>query len=459
MSGSAQPRVPSGGVRTPAGPPLRLRPTPAHTRAVVAGGGAGAIAVLAGRPDLLVVVLPLLVWALLAHAALLLRAGAPGPMAEPAPVLRLGTDRLPEGGTVRASVHVAPGTVAGVVLPPRAHAYTTPRYATAADADAVSLSLTVRRWGNYRIGPVHVQVADAAGAFRAQSVLGPLDLQVTPDSPILEAPVDVPSVIGISGAHISRRRGPGTALADVRPFQAGDRLHRINWRVTSRTGTMHTNATFSEQDTDVLLVTDTLVDIPPLPSAPPESPSSLDVTVRASAAVARHYLAAGDRVALHDLGHLIGPVRAGTGPRQLRVLTDALSRATREIGSGRAVRLRTVRTGTLTVVFSPLLSEPVIAQVGDLVAQGADVIVVDPLPLSVGDASALHGRPERRPDGRASDRFWAEAWVMRRLLREQIVRELRERGVPVTAWEGPASLAPVVLSLMAAGSAPRIRRS
>ncbi|MFC0675254.1 DUF58 domain-containing protein [Brachybacterium hainanense] len=455
---SDAPVMPAGGARTRAEERPALRPTAAHTRALLTGALAALIAVLAGRPDLLVLVLPLLVWVLLAHVARLRRPG-PEPGTVAAPVLRLSTNRVAEGRTVTARVHASPGLLVGAVLPARAHAYSSPRHGAEADADSAGISLTVRRWGDYEVGPATVQLLDPSGAFRAQVDLGPLHLQVTPDAPVLEAPVDVPSVIGISGVHISRRRGPGTALADVRPFQPGDRLHRINWRVTSRTGVMHTSATFTEQDTDVLLVTDTLVDVVPPPSAPEDSPSSLDVTVRASAAVARHYLTAGDRVALHDLGRLIGPVRPGTGARHLRVLTDALARAARDTGTGRAVPLRSVRSGTLTVVFTPLLHDQVVAQIGDLVAQGADVIVVDTLPLGVGDASALHGRPERRPDGRASDRFWTEAWVMRRLLRERTVRELRERGVPVTAWEGPASLAPIVLSLMAAGSAPRIRRS
>ena len=97
-------------------------------------------------------------------------------------------------------------------------------------------------------------------------------------------------------------------------------------------------------------------------------------------------------------------------------------------------------------------------QIGQLVSQGADVIVVDTLPPSVGDVGPLTGR-SLRLDGRVSERFWPEAWAMRRLLRESTVRELREAGVPVTAWEGPASLAPVLLSLSAARSAPRMRRS
>src|SRR5690606_41073591 len=56
------------------------------------------------------------------------------------------------------------------------------------------------------------------------------------------------------------------------------------------------------------------------------------------------------------------------------------------------------------------------------------------LPPSIGDTSVLHGKP-LRIDGKVSDRFWPEAWAMRRLLRDKTVRELREAGVPVTAWE------------------------
>lgn len=117
-----------------------------------------------------------------------------------------------------------------------------------------------------------------------------------------------------------------------------------------------------------------------------------------------------------------------------------------------------MRPGTLTVVCTPLLDRDTIAQIGVLVSHGADVIVVDTLPPSIGDVSVLDGRAIR-VDGQVSDRFWPEAWAMRRLLRERTVRELREAGVPVTAWEGPTSLAPVLLSLSAARTAPRMRRS
>ncbi|MGP9538729.1 DUF58 domain-containing protein [Brachybacterium sp. AOP43-C2-M15] len=435
---------------------VHTRPTAALVRAAVVSCGALALAVLLGRPALVLVGLPLVVWALVAVAARLARGEEGG--VRPPRVLT-GRGAVEEGGSTTIALRGTPGLLTAATVPLEPHAVLSPRNGAIAADGELRIRVEARRWGRLRIGPVHTVVADGLGAFRAQLTLPPVDLRAVPASTVLDAPVEVPTPIGISGMHLSRRRGDGTALSEVREFRPGDRLHRINWRVTSRTGTLHTNATFTEQDTDVLIVTDTIADIVPAPWADPGAPTSLDLSVRATAAVARHYLGAGDRVSLFDIGHLIGPVPAGTGPRQLRVLTDALSRAARDDGALRpARRLRTVRPGTLTVVCSPLLTKDAIEQIGVLVAHGADVIVVDTLPPSIGDVSALTGRAPRI-DGRASDRFWPEAWALRRLLRERTVRELRESGVPVTAWEGPSSLAPVLLSLSAARSAPRRRRS
>lgn len=433
-----------------------LRATPALVRAVLAVAVALGLAVLVGRPQVVIAALPLLVWVVLALGRRHLR-GEDEPGA--APTIATGRRTLEEGGTTTVAVSTAPGTLTALAVPLRSGARFSPKLGAAAGDGEVRMRVSANRWGRVRVGPLHVVQADGLGAFRTEQTLPPVDVRVVPSSTVLDAPVEVPTPIGVSGAHLSRRRGDGTALSEVREFRPGDRLHRINWRVTSRTGRLHTNATFTEQDTDVLLVTDTITDVQPAPWAEADAPTSLDMTVRATAAVARHYLAAGDRVSVFDIGQLIGPVRAGTGPRQLRVLTDALARAGRDDGTARSIhRLGRVRAGTLAVVCSPLLNDQAIAQIGVLVAHGADVIVVDTLPPSIGEVAALTGKP-LRVDGTVSERFWAEAWALRRLLRGTTVRELRESGVPVIPWEGPSSLTPVLLSLAAARTAPRRRRS
>lgn len=435
---------------------LPVRATPAMLRAVLVGCAALLAAVLLGQPLLILVGLPLLSWALVALSLRTLHGREEG---IPSPRLLPGRAAIEEGATTGLAVRTEPGCLLAVTVPQRSGAVLAPRYGSLAARSEVRLRVGARRWGRIRMGPFHTVVTDPLGAFRTQLQLPARDLRVVPASTVLDGPVEVPTPIGISGVHLSRRRGDGTALSEVREFRPGDRLHRINWRVTNRTGRLHTNATFTEQDTEVLVVTDTTSDIMPAPWAADDAPSSLDMTVRATAAISRHYLAAGDRVAVFDIGHLIGPVRAGTGPRQLRVLTDALARAGRDDGTMRPPRrLRNVRPGTLVVVCSPLLSKDAIEQIGVLVAHGADVIAVDTLPPTIGDTSVLTGKP-LRIDGTTSDRFWPEAWALRRLLRQQTLRELREAGVPVTAWEGPSSLAPVLLSLTAARTAPRRRRA
>ena len=435
---------------------VRSRQTAALVRAAAVGVSALVLAVLVGKPPLILVGLPMLVWAV---AALARRTARGEERGVPLPRMRLNRRRLEEDGAASATVTTAPGLLTTATLPMPPHADLAPRYGSRTGDGTARLRIAARRWGRIEVGPAHVLTADALGAYRTEVTLAATSLQVMPTSVVLDAPVDVPSPIGVSGAHLSRRRGDGTALAEVRAFRPGDRLHRINWRVTSRTGKLHTNATFTEQDTEVLIVTDTTADISPAPWAGTDAPTSLDMTIRATTAVARHYLTAGDRVAVFDIGHLIGQVPAGSGPRQLRVLTDALARASRDDGTLRPLhRMRSVRPGTLTVVCSPLLRPEPIAQIGMLVSHGADVLVVDTLPASIGDTSVLRGRPLKL-EGRASERFWPEAWALRRMQRETTVRELREAGVPVTAWEGASSLAPVLLSLSAARSAPRRRRA
>ncbi len=439
-------------------PPLRLRPTAALNRAVIGGVVLMLAALLMGRPPLMLLGAPLLVWAVLAMTR---RAARQQDQEIPGPVIRSGERTITEDSTVRVDAVTEPDLLIAATIPLPRRTDTDPLRGSTLGEGTAHFRLTPHRWGRIEVGPLHMQIGDPFGAFRAQRRLRALSLQVVPTASVLEATTTLSHPIGISGFHLSSRRGDGTALADVREFRAGDRLARINWRVTNRTGRLHTNSTFTEQDTDVLIVTDTTTDVQPSRWAPDDAPSSLDLTIRATTAIARHYLSVGDRVAVHDLGHLIGPVRPGTGPRQMRVLIDVLSRADRSVADNRPMRrVATVRSGTLAVVCSPLLTDQAVGQIGSLRSLGADVVVIDTLPPSLGALEDLERarRAQRGRDRRAAE-YWAEAWTIRRLQRERTLRELREAGVPVTAWEGPVSLAPVLLSLARMGSAPRMRRA
>ena len=55
------------------------------------------------------------------------------------------------------------------------------------------------------------------------------------------------------GMHRSRFKGRGMDFAESRPYQAGDDIRTIDWRVTARTGKVHTKVFQEEREKPVLV--------------------------------------------------------------------------------------------------------------------------------------------------------------------------------------------------------------
>lgn len=419
------------------------RPTHAHVRSTLLGAVGLLLAAALGRPDVAVLVVPLVVHAAWGWA----RRPAPRELAA-----RVHPPRtvLTEGDAADLAVHVtqAPaGSWVGVQWPGMPGAAWDPAGAAvvvvaAPTAAVATVGVEPWRWGRYSTGSPTIQVTDASGSWRAELKAPEATLLVRPEATALAGDSGVARPIGLSGAHTARVLGDGTQISDVREYRPGDRLRRINWRVTSRTQRLHVTTTVTERDTDVFVVVDTLRDLPD----PAGASSSLDATVRAVAAIAQHYLGLGDRVAVHDLGARLGVVRPGAGPRQMALVLDALARTARD-GSDllRVSRVPRLRSGTLVFFLSPLLDVDVADELVRLRQLGGEVIAVDTMPVALGD-------PRRW--GRAAREYTEEAWVIRRLQRDTVVGRIEGLGIPVTPWRGPASLASVLLAMRAA-RAPR----
>lgn len=58
------------------------------------------------------------------------------------------------------------------------------------------------------------------------------------------------------GQHRSRGKGRGMEFAEVRPYQQGDDVRTIDWRITARTGRTHTKLFREERDRAVYLLVD-----------------------------------------------------------------------------------------------------------------------------------------------------------------------------------------------------------
>lgn len=64
------------------------------------------------------------------------------------------------------------------------------------------------------------------------------------------------SIAGISGLHTSKMRGRGIDFEEFRPYQQGDDVRTIDWRVTARTGKPFTKVFREERERPVIIAVD-----------------------------------------------------------------------------------------------------------------------------------------------------------------------------------------------------------
>ncbi|MEO7260076.1 MAG: DUF58 domain-containing protein [Jatrophihabitantaceae bacterium] len=426
--------------------PVSWSPTSALGPAVGSAAALLALAVLLARQDLLLLALPLAVGTVLPLFG----------RARRAPVVRLRTAAATvfEGQSTTLSQQLsAPDAVDVIRLRTRLEGWVElpdggqDVCTTAGPNSDVTLEHRLRapRWGRARIGRVSMSVTAAHGLLRTTLTGAEVVPLVTiPLRAEFSATDLVPATPGIVGAHRSRRIGEGVDPAGVRPFVAGDRLRRINWPVSLRTGDLHVTATYSDRDTEVVLVLDTAFEVGV--SAGPGAASNLDIAVRAAASIAEHYLRHGDRVAVLDLGRAGRPVRARTGQahlfRIMDVLLDVRTAPVSELAVGRAMARISGRA--LVILLSPLLSNEVAVEAAGLSRAGRSVLVVDTLPADV-------VLPDRGP--------WMElAWRLQLIERNSLVGALADHGVPVVPWLGSGSLDQVLAGLSRTARAARVRR-
>jgi uncharacterized protein (DUF58 family) len=418
------------------------RPTPSLVRAVLVSLGGLAVALLAGTPGLVVLAAP---FALVACLGVLAR-----PDSNPRLSTRIDHHRLHEGQgtTSRLDVDDAAGVehVTRVAAPVAQVAVRPPYGAVGAlvEEGHPTLEFGPRRWGRRTVGVERVGLTSAWGAWRWGPVDQPVhELFVLPQSAPYDSRAEVPQPGGLVGAHRARRTGSGTDFEGIRPFATGDRLKRISWPVSLRTGELHVVTTRAEQDAGVWLVVDALRDVGR--SGGIDGPaSSLDLTVRAATALAEHHVRRGDRVGLLVVGSDVTRVPLGSGPRHLHRVTGTLARVRSDARGTPPERIEVGATaGSVVHLLSPMLFAPLLTLAATLQRRGQAVVVIDTL----GD---LGGDLEDRSSAAAL------AWRMRRVERDDRLDALAALGCPVVRWQGPRTLDEVLHRLARRSRVPRV---
>jgi len=399
-----------------------------------------------GRLDAVVLGAPLGLGLLLAIIA-----GHPRTVPEAA----AGTPRLlAEGATAPVAVRVARSRSAQVVVvrvlaggsDPGPH---TRVVSGARAADGFGLGVAGLRWGRRLVAQADTLAVGPDGAFLAgptagaehwATVLPGLDPMAAIPAPARPA--------GLVGSHRTRRPGDGSDLHDVREFAAGDRLRRIDWKVTARHGgaqrALYVRRTLVDADADVVLALDTRVDLgadaaewsglrgrAALGQGAGARPGgSLDVAVRAAASLAQTHLRQGDRVALDEIGRAGLLVRSGSGRRHLVVVRLALAGCSATSGTRSVLtRAASVPAGATVYLLSPFVDADAADLAAALARRGVGVVALDTLPTPIA--------PDRTAPG--------GELALRLLLAERAdrLRGLAEHGVAVLRWD-PAAIVPVL---------------
>ena len=392
--------------------------------AVVALGLVGAL--VGGLPELVAVVAP---FAVLLLAGLV---GARPPRIEAR--AELDGERVVEGQAVRfhleltaeaavEQAEVLVGVPAGLGIDGGPN----PTALPLAAGEPARLGWTVhgRRWGLYRFGRVWLRVRDRFGLFHYETLVeAGQALRVYPAADALKALIRPHDTRATAGEQVARTKGDGIEFADLRPFVAGDRVRRINWRASARRGELWVNEAHPERNANIVLFLDTFAE------ARGATGGTLDAAVRAATALAARYLGRRDRVGLVRLGGTLEWLLPGTGPEHLHRVVASLLEADATpsyVDKGLAlVPPRTLPPGALVIAVTPLLDERGAAVLVDLHARGWDlaVIEVSPLPFTTTPPGEF---------GALAERLW-------RLQREAVRARYERLGIAVVSWRDGVAL-------------------
>jgi uncharacterized protein (DUF58 family) len=311
----------------------------------------------------------------------------------------------------------------------------------------IDLPGEAKRWGRHDVGPAAARVAACGGLLACRPVVTPArGVRVYPVTEPFVADEAMPAAAGLVGNHRSRRPGEGGELAGVRVFMPGDRLRRIDWRVSLRARSLHVAATLSDRDAEVLLLLDVLAEAGASGGVKGQA-SVLDTTVRASAAIAEHYLHRGDRVSMLEYGSSARRLRPATGRRQyltvLEWLLDVHADQSDRTAYENVFGAHQVSSDALVVVLTPLIDPRSADMLARLTQSGRFTVAVDTLPPGVTP-------PQASPWTPLATRLW-------RIERDNVLGRLREHGVPVVAWAGAGSLDLVLRDVARLASGPRVR--
>lgn len=296
----------------------------------------------------------------------------------------------------------------------------------------LTVELVFPRWGTYPVGAMSIARLGTVGHHAHRLAIDePTIVKAFPHPGTLRTILEpVETRLGF-GELVSRAKGTGLEYADLRQWAPGDDRRSINWRVTARAGDPWVTQRHPERNADVVLLLDTFAE------ARRSVDATIDLAVRAAAALIDAHGRRLDRIGLMAFGGPVRWIRPGMGDRHRHRLLELLMESRidwhhhwRGLASAPA---HTLPANALVVGLTPLLDERMVAALADIRGRGFDLVIIELDPTAF-----LPGPVD--DEGRLARRIWD-------LERDHVRRRFSEQGVVVSAWEpGEPLELPLVLA-------------
>ena len=182
--------------------------------------------------------------------------------------------------------------------------------------------------GSYRIGPISVRYSDPLGFFPVSATV-PAEIRLIVYPSIL--PVRVPMNAGLPAGTITaanRIYEDPTRYRSVREYLPGDEMRRINWKVSARTGRLHSNEWLPTINFPVMV----LLNLTAADYELRQRYHHMERTIDAAASLVHHLAECGQSIGLGSTGVLKAGGRAvmpwipiGAGPQRAMSVLQTLA--------------------------------------------------------------------------------------------------------------------------------------
>ncbi len=278
--------------------------------------------------------------------------------------------------------------------------------------------------GQYVWQDIRVLASDPFGLFE-KNIRLPAAARVVvlpAESAIVSLPLHARHTLRAPGPNPARLAGTGVDFWGVREYSPGDSLRWIDWRRVAR----HPRRLFSKEfEREEMADIGLLLDARAVSNLKIGPQSLFEYSVEATAALARAYIRAGNRVSLLVFGGSMRYVYPGTGKAQLNRILDELAACTGDgaetFNTLRYMPTRMFSSRSLIVLVSPLQAKD-LESLTRMRSEGYQVIVLAPDPVHF---SALE-----RPRSAVTPYAVRAA----RLERAALFWQIRQLGVQVMDW-------------------------